>query len=487
MHALMSLKPDLLAFLPVLILWGGACLVLLGDALVWRGRSKSANVGATLLVILAALSPAAKKLLLIEPGFAFSGSVVQDGLSASATVILLITAMLATMIAPGYLAARGRDRGEYYVLLLMSTSGAILMASAGNLIILFLGLELLSFGLYVMAGFDRTEARSEEASLKYFLLGAFASAILLYGIAMLYGASGKITTEGLRVAAAGGLTPMLGAGLGLVLVGLAFKAGLVPFHQWSPDVYQGSPTSATAFMAAAVKTAVFASILRLLESLQALHGAWGPVLTALSVLTMVVGNLMALGQDNVKRMLAYSSIAHAGYLTVAVVATSTGAAGLAGSGVIFYLLAYALTTMGAFGVLAYLTNTGRDVQTLADLRGLARRDPFAAYSMLAFMLSLAGVPPTIGFMAKWQIFVASLQAGNLLLTIVMALTSVVAAFYYLKVVWVMFFEETAAIDNSGQRASVSSSGRAAVAISLTAVVLLGVMPGLVSVLTTIAQ
>jgi NADH-quinone oxidoreductase subunit N len=372
-------------------------------------------------------------------------------------------------------------------LLLFSVAGAMLMAAANDLIVLFLGLEVLSFGLYVLAGFARTEEKSEESSIKYFLLGAFASAFFLYGIALVYGATQttNLSTIADALRAGGGKSVMMLAGIGLILVGLGFKAALVPFHQWTPDVYEGAPTSVTAYMAGAAKIGAFAAILRVFYSLTELSAFWITAVQILAVLTMVFGNWLAIQQTNVKRMLAYSSIAHAGYLMVAVAAmTHRDAFEQAVSGSMFYLFAYTFMTLGAFGVLVYLSRPDRDYQTLDDLRGLARSEPAAAYAMLFFMLSLGGIPPTMGFMGKWQIFLAAIRGGEMTLAIIMALASVMAVFYYLKIVWMMCFEESR--EPRGLPV-VEGRGGAYIAVMLSAVATIGfgVAPFALSAITQV--
>ena len=450
-----NVKGDLLQILPILVVCGAACIVLLGDALVWK-RAKQMNPLLSLVGVLWALLLVIRQMgeTMFDNKVLFAGGVVVDGLASASYIALLITGLLSILMAWGYLRNRGLDHGEYYVLLLFSIAGAMLMAAATDLIVLFLGLEILSFALYVLAGFARTDERSEESSIKYFLLGAFASAFLLYGIALLYGATKTTNLAGIATAVAefkrlNEYPAMLIAGIGLMIVGLGFKAAVVPFHQWTPDVYEGAPTPVTAYMAGGAKIGAFAAMLRLFDALTPIADKWLLVIQILAVLTMVFGNLLAVMQTNVKRMLAYSSIAHAGYLLVAVAAmghlwdpgSGVRAHELATSGAMFYLFAYVFMTLGAFGVLVYLSNRQKDVQTLDDLRGLARYDPPAAYAMLFFLLSLGGIPPTMGFMGKLQIFYAAVTAGEIALAIILALTSVIAVYYYLKIVWMMAFDE----------------------------------------------
>jgi NADH-quinone oxidoreductase subunit N len=485
------LMGDLKSILPLLILWVGAMTALVGDACFWGKKTRTLTPTLCFAVVLLALVPLLAQKPPQETVPLFAGSLTLDVLGWLSNVILLAVAALSILLSFTYLQDRKADHGEYYVLLLFSTSGAMLMAMASDLLTLFLGVEILSFALYVLAGFFRSNPRSLEASLKYFLLGAFASAFLLFGIALIYGATmstnlGEIShVVQLKKAVA----PMLLGGVALVLVGLGFKAAVFPFHQWTPDVYEGSPTSSTAFMAAAAKIAAFAAMLRFFGHLGGLGTTWVPVVSFLAVLTMFFGNLLALTQTNVKRLLAYSSIAHAGYLLVAVATLSHGrdtgptahAAGHALSAAMFYLYTYALMTLGSFGVLIYLSRSGRECTSLHDLRGLVKRDPFAAYAMLFFLLSLGGIPPTAGFFAKWQILYAAVSGGEIALAVAMGLTSILAVYYYLKVVYEMFFQE--GWDEAPAAGARPFGAMLTVLISGIAVVVLGVLPGLLQNLT----
>lgn len=473
---------DLAAIKPALILCGAGCVVLLGDVFVWR-RNKAVSALVALAASLWALAVLARRIPFAEGGTAFSGAVSTDSLAGAGAVALCVTTLLAVLLAWTYLPNRNLNYGEYYALLLFSVCGAMLMASAQDLIVLFLGLEVLSFSLYVLAGFERTSARSDEAALKYFLLGAFASAFFLYGVALIYGATGSTNLTVLAsAAAAGNRSPMILGGMGLILVGMGFKAGVVPFHQWTPDVYEGAPTSATAFMAAGAKIGAFTALVRILSASVALGSAWLPPVQVLAVLTMIFGNLLAIQQRNVKRLLAYSSVAHAGYLLVALAATAHKGQSVAGTvaydmatgGIMFYLFAYVFMTLGAFGVLIYLSARDLDCQTLEDLRGLVRREPLAAYSMLFFMLSLGGIPPTMGFFGKWMIFLAALKAGEVSLAVVLALASALAVYYYLKVVWVIAFEEPKKAAPAPGEARAGAA--VTVAVSAAATILFGIFP-----------
>ncbi|MCS6919679.1 MAG: NADH-quinone oxidoreductase subunit N [Fimbriimonadales bacterium] len=368
----------------------------------------------------------------------FGEMMISDALGAILGLAVLGATALTMLFSEDYLQARGLRYGEFYPLLLFATAGAMAMLTTTNLMVMFIGLETLSLSLYVLAGLSRTEARSEESALKYFLLGAFASAFLLYGIALLYGALGSVDLRSVPATwAVQGVASdaLLTASIVLMLIGLGFKASLVPFHAWTPDVYHGAPTVATAYMSAVAKVAAFGVLIRLMVSVAPLTELWTPLLWWLSILSMVVGNVGALVQRDAKRMLAYSSIAHAGYLTAGLVsANSTGVAGM-----IYYLVAYSLMTVGAFGVLSLMARAG-DATTIEALQGLYRRNPFAAHTMAILMLSLAGIPPTAGFWGKWYLFFAAVEANQILLALVLALTSVVGAAYYLRLTFSLYAE-----------------------------------------------
>jgi NADH-quinone oxidoreductase subunit N len=370
-------------------------------------------------------------------GATFAGALLSDRLAVVANLILIATTFLTLLFSEGYLRERRANFGEYYPMVLWATAGAMLMVATTDLIVLFLGLETLSISLYVLAGLTRADRRSEEAAIKYFLLGAFASAFLLYGIALIYGATG--TSQIGDVPRAWGMgedsiRALLVAGVSLLLVGLGFKAALVPFHMWTPDVYQGAPTSVTAYMAAVAKTAAFVTLIRVLWAAVPLAEVWVPVLTILAVLTMTVGNLLALAQTDVKRMLAYSSIAHAGYMVVGLLADDIPA-------VVYYLIAYSLMTIGSFAVVGLCAKSGQEGTSYSDMRGLWRRAPFPAAMMLIFLVSLAGIPPTAGFFGKLLLFRAALNANLVALAIVLAVNALVSVYYYLKLTIAMYVDD----------------------------------------------
>jgi NADH-quinone oxidoreductase subunit N len=351
----------------------------------------------------------------------------------------------------------------------------MLMVAAVDLIAVFLGLELMSIPIYVLAGFDRRKLRSNEAALKYFLIGSFASAILLYGMALLYGVSGATSFEAIR-AGFDAENPIALVGLGFVVVGFAFKISMVPFHQWTPDVYEGAPSAVTAFMSVTVKIAAFAALIRLLAmAFDPLDESLEGIFWVLSALTIIVGNIMAIIQENVKRMLAYSSIAHAGYLMIGLV---TGT--LQGySAMFFYLIAYTFMNLGAFGVVVALANRGNDCERIASFAGLARTRPGLAALMTLFMLSLAGIPGTAGFMGKFRIFMAAVDAGDLWLLIIGVLMSVVSVYYYLRIPVLMYMEEPG---DEPHRMEIASGEGAVLVFCAFAVITLGLFPNSVPTL-----
>ncbi len=487
---MVNMSANLDAILPAIVIMVTGFLVLIGDSCVsaWRSNGKGLNSGVSLVGILIALFFTATRLN--QPVHnAFSGAIIDDSFGRCAILLLLIAAALAVLLSTTYLENKQLQHGEYYVLILFSLFGAMLMVSSNDLITLFVSIETLSVALYVLAGFAKTEERSEEAALKYFLLGAFAAGFLLYGIALVYGGTGILTGNGgttnlaliatsLRDLSSVAPPLMFILGVALVLVGLAFKSALVPFHMWTPDVYQGAPTSVTAYMAAVVKIAAFAVLFRFFNALTSISQYWLIAVQVLAVLTMFVGNILALTQDNVKRLLAYSSIAHAGYLTVALSAIAGKGAQLAVEALTFYLFAYTLMTMGAFGVLIWLSHKGRDCQTLSDLKGLVKVDPAAAYMMLIFMLSLGGIPPTMGFMGKWLIFNAIMQSGQIWLAILLGFASIISVYYYLKVVWMMCFSEPDKQTITGH-AIEGWAVQLAMAVSVIGSLLFGLVPGFI--------
>jgi NADH-quinone oxidoreductase subunit N len=391
-----------------------------------------------------------------------------DPLSSFAIALIALGALLCVWVSVTYLPALHINHGEYYALLLLATAGMFVLVSAVDLIALYLGLELTSLPLYALAGFNRRKLRSNESALKYFLMGAFTSAVLLYGMALLYGATGHTDFVGISRGFVGGGGLAL-AGLALVVAGLAFKIAAVPFHQWAPDVYEGAPTSVTAFMAVTVKTAGFVVLLRFLVlALPEMGERLAVLLQVLAALTMLVGNIMAVIQTNVKRMLAYSSIGHAGYILVAF-ATGTPEAWTA---ILFYLCVYLFMTLGAFCVVIALAQGGREWEDIEDFSGLASRRPALAALMTLFLLSLAGIPGTAGFMAKFYLFVAAVNGDQIVLVFILVGTSVISLFYYLRLPVAMYMREP----RDEPAAETSSSEIAVLALCAVAVLYFALFP-----------
>ncbi len=402
---------------------------------------------------------------------AFGDTLLLDRFAVFFILVFVAVAGLTILTGVQYVRESGIREGEFYVLILLSAAGMIVMAAANDLIVFFLGLETMSIAVYVLAGMWRSRAESAEAAMKYFLIGAFATGFFLYGIALVYGATG--TTQLARIADAlgGAQVPLLFvAGVFLLLVGLAFKVAAAPFHFWAPDVYDGAPTPVTAFMAVAVKAAAFAAWARIfLYQWAALRDEWGPAVKALAILTMTLGNVLAVTQSSVKRMLAYSSIAHAGYLMIALVAGGeTG-----GQALLFYVVSYAAMTLGAFGVLAALKADDREGDAYADFAGLGYRRPFLATAMALFMLSLAGFPPLTGFTGKFYIFRSAVAAGHTDLAVIGALNSLVSVFYYLRVILMMYMEE-GGVDAKAFRGAPYLY--TAIAVAAVATIYLGILP-----------
>jgi NADH-quinone oxidoreductase subunit N len=410
--------------------------------------------------------------LIGQTGDAFAGSLSVDGYSAFFELVIIIAAAFTILMSLDYAGDNQLAGAEYYSLLLFSALGMMLMAAAGDLIIIFLGLETMSIAVYVLAGMRRRDPRSNEAAIKYFLLGAFSTGFLLYGIALIYGATGTIKLAAIHAALTGPMlsNPLLLLGLAMILIGFGFKVAAVPFHMWTPDVYEGAPTPITAFMAVGVKLGAFAGFVRIfVASFAPVSIHWSEALAILAALTMTTGNVIAVVQTNIKRMLAYSAIAHAGYILVGMTAASPEA----GSAVLYYLLAYAFTNLGAFGIVIALERRGVAGDPIADYRGLSTRSPALAAAMTLFLLSLTGIPPLAGFMGKFYIFNAALKQGYTGLVIIATLNSVVAAYYYISVIVAMYMQEGDADTASLAR---KPALVAAVALSAIATVLIGIYP-----------
>ncbi len=372
----------------------------------------------------------------------FNGAVLQDNFALFFKAIFLLSAALTILISDQYMEREGCNHGELYPLILLATAGMMLMASGTDLMVIFLGLEVLSVSLYVLAGFNRDNIRSNEAGLKYFLLGAFSTGFLLYGMALTYGSTGttKIANIAAYVAQNGSVTanPMFLVGMLLMAVGFSFKIAAAPFHMWTPDVYEGAPTPMTAFMSAGPKAAGFAAFIRVLVfAFPMLKADWTSLLWILAVLTMTVGNIIALSQDNIKRMLAYSSIAHAGYALVGFAAGNAEGA----AGILFYMLSYAFMNIGAFAIIVLIGKKGEANNNVADYAGLGFRRPVLALLMSIFLFSLAGIPPMVGFVGKFYLFSAAIKSGYIGLAIIGVLNSAASVYYYLRVMVFMYMKD----------------------------------------------
>jgi len=452
--------------LPGLLIAATAMIIMMADVLV-AGVERDALAGLA-LVGLATAAGAALWLWAQGAGGGFGETLRGDRYALFFTLLLVGATALTVLLSVDFLRLHALPAGEYFALMLLSTSGMVFMAAANDLIVIFLALEIMSVAVYVLVGMLRREVRSNEASLKYFLLGAFATGFLLYGIAFFYGATGSTRLDVVaRVAARDGLTPFMVLGLALLLVGFGFKVALIPFHVWTPDVYEGAPTAVTAFMAVGVKAAAFARVL--LDALLPVAAGWTGVLWVLAALTMTVGNVSAVTQRSVKRMLAYSSIAHAGYALVGLVTASKAG----GAALLYYLVVYAVMNLGAFAVLIALGRRGEPNEMLQDFAGVGFRHPVLGLTMAVFMLSLAGIPPTAGFTGKFYLFSAAVDAGYVGLAVIGVLNSVVSVYYYLGVLVQMYMVEgTRSIDAPASRPYLLAT----ILVTGIATLLLGVFP-----------
>ena len=405
---------------------------------------------------------------------AFAGAIAIDDFAVFFQLAILFVAAVIVLMSLDYATETRLPGAEYYSLILFAALGMMLMAAAGDLIMIFIGLETMSIAIYVLAGLKRTDPRSNEAAIKYFLLGAFSTGFLLYGIALVYGATGTIKLEPIRSALAHGVglgSPLLLLGVGMMLIGFGFKIAAVPFHMWTPDAYEGAPTPITAYMATGVKLAAFAGFLRVFPlHLAAISADWSWVVWVMAALTMTAGNVIALVQTNIKRMLAYSAIAHAGYLLVAMAAVIPQA----GAAMLYYLLGYVVANLGAFAVVTALEGRGDNPHDLIeDFRGLAQREPGLAAAMTIFLLSFTGVPPLVGFVGKFYLFAGALQGGLVWLVVIAVLNAVMAAYYYIYVIVAMYMQE----GGVEVRSLATRPGLVAtIAIALIATVLIGIYP-----------
>jgi NADH-quinone oxidoreductase subunit N len=464
------------ALAPELAVLGTAAVVMICDLFITDKRLLGYL---SLMGLLIALAPCFLMLMEAPPPLAFQNMAISDGYSLVLNLIFITTAFLSVLIALSYLDEKGLHRGEYYTLLLFSTTGMMLMGAATDLIVIFMGLEIMSIALYILAAFNWRQLSSGEAGMKYFVLGAFASAFFLYGAALLYGATGSTNLPAIGewfTAERGNLNdPMALVGLGLLLIGFGFKVAAVPFQWWTPDVYHGAPTSVTAFMSVGAKAAGFAALIRVL--MVSFGGAftldWQTAVAVLAFITMTIGNMAALAQKDLKRMLAYSSIAHAGYILVGVVpGTMDGV-----KAVLFYLMSYAFTNIGAFAVITVLERRDEIGSNLTDYAGLGARKPLLALAMALFMFSLTGIPPFVGFWAKLYVFRAAVEANFSWLAVAGMVNSAISAFYYLAVV-VQMYMRPASTEAQAEAVPLNLKGPVTITLAVSAIVtvVLGVWP-----------
>ncbi len=452
----MNLLP---AALPLSLIVGLSLIVLVAEALLKESEKVSYWISVLGLAVCAVVSSA----MIPASGLAFGDMITAGGYGSFFSALFAVAALLTVVLSRDYIRRERSAFGEYYLLILFATTGMMLMASAADLIVIFLGLELMSICLYVLAGFFRDQPTANESSFKYFLLGAFATGFLLYGIALIYGACGSTHLSQIRNPG----SPYFWIGIGLIMVGFAFKVGAVPFHMWIPDVYQGSPTPVSGFMSTGAKAAAFSAFIivfgRPFDDPEKVRVA----LSLLAAASMILGNIIAVSQSNIKRMLAYSSIAHAGYMLAGLAASNA----LGRSGIMFYLASYTFMNVGAFGILAVLERGGKNLE-YSDYAGLSARHPFLAATMAAFMFSLAGIPPFAGFFAKYYVFTAAVEAHLTWLAILGVLTSLVSVYYYLRLVVLMYFTE----GEAGAGIEVTGRSSAVFVLSVAALLLLGIFP-----------
>jgi NADH-quinone oxidoreductase subunit N len=457
------------AVAPLLVVSGFALLLLLLDLVVPPDRRAWLAVVSALGLLAGVVTSVP---LLRARYLAFGDTIAGDAFTAFFNILLCLIGACVVSVAPSFLKARGLDFGEFYPLVLSAVAGMMLLAAATSLMTIFLGIELLSLALYVLCAFARSDPKGQEAALKYLLLGGFASGFLLYGMALMYGATGSTTLRGITAflqASEQPTYPLLLIGVGLLAIGFAFKVSAAPFHMWTPDVYEGAPTLVTGFMSVATKVAAFAALLRVfLVALPALHLQWTVVLSFVAATSMVLGSVVALAQDNLKRLLAYSGIGHAGFILLGVIPNSPRGMTAA----VFYLAAYTVMNFGAFVVLTALAARGEEMAELRFFRGLAYRQPWLAAAMTVFFLSLGGFPPTVGFLAKLFVFQASIEAHLWSLVAIGILASLVSIVYYLRVVVLMF----APAAGEARPASVPAATTAVLALSAVATVGLGIFP-----------
>lgn len=464
---------DMLRFLPEIILTIAGTLLLLLEA--FKKDEDSRSVISTLAAIAIGVAMYGTVVAYQNPGTGFNGMIVSDGFAAFFRLVVLGVGLLTILCSTAYLEREKSSTGEFYVLLLFSLAGQCLMAAANELIMVFIGLEVSSIASYILAGYVRDDKRGNESALKYFLLGSFATAFLLYGVAWVYGMTGSTNLMEIRAALEKGVPSitMVSGAVALMLVGFAFKISAAPFQVWAPDVYQGAPAPVSGFLSAGPKAVAFAVMIRVFQTaFESLTPRWEPVLWVMALATMMVGNFAALWQSNIKRMLGYSSIAHAGYVLVAV--TTHSVTGTAAA--MFYLAAYGLMNYGAFAIVTHVAGKDEQKVTLDDLKGLSQRQPAVAALLTIFLLSLIGVPLTAGFFGKFYIFKAAIDSHMVWLTALGLLNSAVAAYYYLRVLVVMYMHDP---ETTEAAAEIPGGLRVTMWLTAAATLVLGIFPGLV--------
>ena len=463
------MMPSVHAIVPMACVAAAGIAAMTAEA--FRGRGERMPIGG--LGVVGLIGAAFASFVLWNHNATSFGVVLADDFGLFVTFILIVIGLLSLAISAPTVAREGLPQGEYYALMLFSLSGMMLMATATDLLVIFLALEVMSIGVYILTGIRRDSVLSTEAAFKYFLLGALSSAFFLYGIAFTYGLTGSTRLDrigSLIAAQAMSPTPMQLLALGLLFVGFAFKVSAVPFHMWTPDAYEGAPPSVTGFMSTGVKAAAFAAFARVfLSAFDPLRGEWGPALWIIAAATMIVGTVVGMAQSNVKRMLAYSSIAHGGYLLLALLSANDVGKGA----ILFYLLTYAVTNLGAFGVIAALDTKEHPNDQIRDYAGLWNERPGLAALMTIFLLSLGGFPPMAGFIAKWYVFSAAIKAGYSWLAIIGVLTSVVSVFFYLRIVVMMYMTPS---DAPARFPAVPKLVGAALVVSALLIFYLGILP-----------
>ena len=464
-----NIRYDLITALPELIVLSMAMVILLADLFLKSSNRIAIYVLAQITLLVAAFATFSTHS--VSVGYGFTGAFVDDTMSDVIKLMIYLGTSLIFVYSRQYIQVRNMFRGEFYALVLFSVVGMMIMVSGQSMLTLYIGLELLSLSLYALVAFDRDNARATEAAMKYFVLGALASGMLLYGMSMVYGMTGSLNISDINNAlmSGTGIHSVMILGLVFIVAGLAFKLGAVPFQMWVPDVYEGSPTAITMLISSVPKLAAFAFIIRILvQGLQTLAVDWQQMLMIMAVLSIIIGNVTAIAQTNLKRMLAYSTISHVGFVLFGLMSASIN--GFVSA--LFYIASYVLMTLAGFGIILLLSRKGFEAEKIEDLKGLNQRSPWYAFLMLIIMFSMAGVPPTLGFYAKFTVLQAALQAGYLWLVVFAVLMAVIGAFYYLRVIKHMYFDEP--VDHHPIQAPLDM--RIALSVNATALLVIGLMP-----------